>query len=63
MNKTYYIARQEYADAFYGSSSIVCVDYEELSNLAIGWGMELSELLDQVNEATSEDIALYGLSE
>lgn len=63
MTKTYYVPRAEYFDAFYGDSKPVCVDYAELCDLAVGWGMELAELLDQVHEATFEDITLFGLSE
>ena len=63
MDKTYYVPHEEYFDAFYGDCRPVCVDYAELCFLAVGWGMALDELLNQVCRATPEDIALYGLSE
>ncbi len=63
MSKTYYVPLDEYFDDFYGGGEIVCVDYAELCELAVGWGLELAELLEQVREATPEDIALFGLSE
>ena len=62
-DKTYYVPHEEYFDSFYGGYHPVCVDYAELCFLAVGWGMALDELLNQVRRATPEDIALYGLSE
>lgn len=41
----------------------VCVDMEELIRLAEGWEMPLDELLDQVHEASKEEIAEFGVDE
>lgn len=57
---TYYFPNEGETDAFFGSASPVCVDMEELKELANGWGVSLDELLEQVHEATEEEMAEYG---
>lgn len=61
--KTWYLPDDEHADAFFGPVTPVCVDMDELIRLAEGWEMPLDELLDQVHEASEEELAEFGVDE
>lgn len=60
MKKTYYIANNEYADNIYGSDDPICIDRKEVNRLAREWDMTAKELLDQMHEASKEEIETYG---
>lgn len=61
--KTYYIAQPEYVDAIYGSENPVCLSLNAVSQLAHDWEMATEELLEQMDEATPEQIAELGTLE
>lgn len=61
MKKTYYIANQEHADSIYGAENPVCIDLGEVGRLAGEWGMTTAELLEQMHEATAEEISEFGV--
>lgn len=61
--KKYYVADDEYMDAFYGSQYPVCVDRQEIKRLAAAWCVPVKKLLSEVHEASAEEIAEYGISE
>ena len=56
----FYIAKPEYEDAIYGSEYPVCLSLFAVAQLAAGWEMTTEELLEQMNEATPEQIAEFG---
>lgn len=56
----FYIAKPEYVDAIYGSEYPVCLGLCAIAQLAAGWEMTTAELLDQMDEATPEQIAEFG---
>lgn len=57
---TFYIAKPEHVDAIYGSEYPVCLSLCAVSQLASGWEMTTDELLEQMDEATPEQIAEFG---
>ena len=60
--EVYFLPRDEHWDNFFGSAeNPECVSFDELKALAIGWAMPLEELLEQVREATEDEIAEYGV--
>ena len=59
--KKYYFANEEHMDEIYGGESAVCFDEAEVKRLAEEWGMTIDELMDQLHEATEEEIATYGV--
>lgn len=63
MKKTYYIANNEYSDNIYGSDDPICIDLNEVKRLAREWDMTTKELLDQMHEASEEEIAEWGVYE
>lgn len=60
IGKTYYFPNAEQAEAFFGSQDPICVDYRELARLATEWDLTIEELMDQVHEATDNEIETYG---
>ena len=56
----FYIAKPEYVDAIYGSEYPVCLSLCAVDQLAAGWEMTTEELLEQMDEATPEQIAEFG---
>lgn len=56
MEKTYYIANDEYSDRIYGAELPVCIDLNEIKILAREWDMTITELLEQFHEASPEEI-------
>lgn len=56
----YYIAKPEYSDSIYGSEYPVCLGLHAVAQLAAGWDMATEELLEQMDEATPEQIAEFG---
>lgn len=63
LDREYYFPNPDAEDSFFGSQTPVCVDIEELAELAIGWGMSLDDLMKQVHEADPDEISTYGISE
>ena len=61
--KTYYIANPEYSDAIYGNQTPTCIDLAEVERLAREWDMTTEELLEQMHEASEDEIAEYGIYE
>ena len=61
--KTYYIANDEYADKIYGSETPVCLSLNEVQRLAREWDMTTEELLEQMHEATANEINEWGVYE
>ena len=59
--KTYYFADSTYADQIYGSQDPVCIDLPEVERLAKEWEMTTDELLQQMHEATTDEIETYGV--
>lgn len=59
--KTYYFPDGKYIDAFFGSAEYICCDMPELERLARDWGVELCDLMEQVHEASADEIAEYGV--
>lgn len=57
---TFYVAKPEHVDAIYGSEYPVCLSIFAVSQLAAGWEMTMEELLEQMDEATPEQIAEFG---
>lgn len=57
---TFYIAKPEYENAVYGSEYPVCLSLCAIAQLAAGWEMAVGELLEQMDEATPEQIAGFG---
>ena len=57
---TFYIAKPEHEDAVYGSEYPVCLSLCAIAELAAGWEMTTEELLEQMDEATPEQIAEFG---
>jgi hypothetical protein len=57
---SFYIAKPEYADAIYGSEYPVCLSLCAVAQLAAGWEMTTAELLEQMDEATPDQIAEFG---
>lgn len=60
MTKTYFFPDTEHYDAFFGASAPICIDRAELERLARGWEMDIEDLMEQVHEATENEIAEYG---
>ena len=56
----FYIAKPEYVVAIYGSECPVCLSLCAVTQLAAGWEMTTGELLEQMNEATPDQIAEFG---
>ena len=63
MKKIYYIAAADHADAIYGDQTPICIDLAEVERLAREWGMATEELLEQMHEATTEEIEEFGIYE
>ena len=61
MKKTYYFANADRSDSIYGSEMPVCIDRAEVERLAREWGMTTEELLEQMHEATPEEVEEYGV--
>lgn len=59
--KMYYFANDEYVDYIYGSGELVCIDFAEVKRLASEWEMTIEELMEQMHEATAEEITQYGI--
>lgn len=59
--EVYFLPRDEHWDNFFGPYEVKCVPYADLTALAVGWTMKLEELLEQVREATEDEIAEYGV--
>lgn len=57
---TFYIAKPEYENEIYGSEHPVCLSICAVAELASGWEMTTDELLEQMDEATPEQIAEFG---
>lgn len=60
MEKTYYFANDEYIDAVYVGDP-VCIDRTEVQRLASEWDMTEEELMDQLHEATADEIEEFGV--
>lgn len=58
---TYYIAKPEYSDRIYGSELPICINLAEVKRLAREWDMTTEELLDQMREASEDDMAECGV--
>ena len=58
--ETFYIAKPEYEDEVYGSAYPVCLSLCAIAELATGWEMTTEKLLEQMEEATPEQIAEFG---
>ena len=59
--KIYYFANEDHADAIYGTENPVCIDLAEVERLAREWDMTPEELLEQMHEATAEEISEFGV--
>lgn len=59
--KTYYIADSAYSDQIYGNQEPICIDLAEVKRLAKEWDMTMDELLDQMHEASADEIETYGV--
>lgn len=57
---TFYIAKPGHGDEVYGSEYPVCLSLCAIAELAAGWEMTTEELLEQMDEATPEQIAEFG---
>lgn len=62
LDRDYYFPNWDAEDSFFGSQDPVCVDMEELAELAIGWGIPLEDLRKQVHLADPDEIRTYGIS-
>lgn len=59
--KTYYLPADGInPDTIYGGGPMVCISAEEIARLSHEWGVDLME---QMQEATQEDIELFGVYE
>ena len=58
--KTYFFPNPENEESFFGSDNPICVDSEELSRLAREWGLTWDEMMEQVHEASEDEIEEYG---
>lgn len=63
LDRDYYFPNPDAEDSFFNGHSPVCVDLEELAELAIGWGMSLDDLLREVHLADPDEIHTFGISE
>lgn len=63
LDRVYYFPNPDAEDSFFNGQDPVCVDLEELADLAIGWGMALEDLMKQVHLADPDEIHTYGISE
>lgn len=61
MINTYYIANPEHEGTIYGNQSIVCLDLAEVQRLAREWDMTTEEMMEQMREATAEEIEKCGV--
>lgn len=61
VEKDYFFPNIDQEDAFFGGQTPICVDRKELERLAVGWGIELEDLMKQVHEADPEEIREYGV--
>lgn len=61
--KPYYIANPEHYDAIYGDQLPICIDLAEVNRLSREWDMTPDELLEQMHEATDDEIAEYGIAD
>lgn len=59
----YYIAAPGNLDAIYGSEDPVCLSLHAVEQLAEMWEMSTEDLLDEMDEATPEEIKEYGVAE
>ena len=59
--KTYYFPNPEFNDSFFGGSDAVCVDHAEALRLASEWDMTETEIMEQLHEATADEISEYGV--
>jgi len=59
--KTYYFADDEHIDKIYGDQKPVCIDLAEVKWLANEWDIPPRALLNQMHEATADEIARYGV--
>ena len=57
---TFYIAKPGCVDEIYGSEYPVCLSRCAVAQLAAGWEITTEELLEQMDEATPEQIAEFG---
>ena len=58
---TYYVADSEYSDSIYGDQLPVCMTIKEINRLAREWNISIYELLDQMHEASQEEIEELGV--
>lgn len=63
LDREYFFPNADAEDSFFNGQSPVCVDLEELAELAIGWGMSLDDLMKQVHQADPDEIHTFGISE
>lgn len=59
--KRYYMANPEHSDAIYGDEIPVCIELAEVKRLACEWGMTTDELLEQMHEASTDEIEEWGV--
>ncbi len=50
----------EYRDSVFGSADATCLSRATIEWLADGWEMSFDELMGQMHEASSDEIAEYG---
>lgn len=58
---TYYVADIEHSDSIYGDQLPVCLDLNEVKRLSREWNMSVDEILDQMHEASQEEIEDLGV--
>lgn len=58
--KIYYFPNPGCEDAIFGGGDTVCIDYAEIVRLAAEWETTADALLEQLHEATEDDISAYG---
>lgn len=64
MKQEYYFPNSEHIDCWFGGSDPVCIDRQEAERLATAWETEekaAADILNQLHEATTEEIAEYGV--
>lgn len=57
-----YFPDDEYCDSWFGSEQPVCLTAEDIADLANGWAMTVEELMEQVHEASDDEIFEWGVT-
>lgn len=61
LRESLYMPDDDYLDSWFGSDAPMCLSAEDIAYLANGWGKTVDELMEQVHEASEDEIEEWGV--